>query len=142
MRSAKDLVLRPIDSKTARAFVREHIRRKDLSIGYATALETLASKQGDCTEHAVLVAAMCRALGIPARMACGIVLIPGSKDLFGPHAWVEAFIGGKWVGLDAAMKGYDATHIALMVGDGEPDEFFDFLKTLGYFKITDVNIQR
>ena len=40
------------------------------------------------------------------------------------------------------MKRFDATHIALMVGDGEPDEFFGFLKTLGYFKITDVKIRR
>jgi len=125
-----------------RAFVRGHIRRKDLSIGYATALETLTSRQGDCTEHAVLVAALCRAAGIPARMTCGLVLLPGSEDTLGPHAWAEAFIGGKWVGLDAAMERYDATHIALMIGDGEPDEFFGLIKTLGYFKITDVTIRK
>jgi len=51
--------------KKIEAFVGDYIENKSLSVGYASAVEVAASRQGDCTEHAVLVAAMCRAVGIP-----------------------------------------------------------------------------
>src|SRR4029079_18270796 len=34
-------------------FVRSYIRTKDLSVGYASALEVARRPEGDCTEHAV-----------------------------------------------------------------------------------------
>src|SRR5690348_4700524 len=38
-------------------FVRGYIRNKDLNVGYTTALEVARKPEGDCTEHAVLLAA-------------------------------------------------------------------------------------
>jgi transglutaminase-like putative cysteine protease len=66
-------------------------------------------------------------------------------DGFGGHAWVQAYIGGKWVGLDASFKGggrggYDAGHIALASGDGEPIDFFNLASALGEFKIAKIVI--
>ncbi len=55
------------------AFASEYIEKKDMSVGYASALEVVRSRQGDCTEHALLVAALCRAVGIPSRVAGGVV---------------------------------------------------------------------
>jgi hypothetical protein len=49
---------------------------------------------------------------------------------------VQVFIGGKWIGLDAALGAFDAGHIALAAGDGDPDNFFNLVNTLGNFKIT------
>ena len=126
-------------------YVRKHINRKNLSVGYASALETLESRQGDCTEHAVLTAALCRASGIPARIVTGVAYASsfrGRKDVFVPHAWTEAYIGGKWIGLDAAMGRYDAGHIALCTGDGASDDFFAMGQLLGYFRITKVDVER
>lgn len=126
-------------------FVAGYINRKDLSVGYASAVEVAESKQGDCTEHAVLAAALCRALGIPAQVVSGVAYVPsfgGKKDVFGPHAWVQAYVGGKWVGLDAAMRGYSAAHITLAVGDGEPSDFFGMINTFGYFKIAKVEVRK
>jgi hypothetical protein len=126
-------------------FVNEYISEKNLSIGYASAAEVAGSRQGDCTEHAVLTAAMCRAVGIPAQVVCGIVYIEefdGKKSVFGGHAWVEAYVGGKWIGLDAtrAPNGFGAGHITMAVGNGDPTDFFSMASTLGYFKIEKVTL--
>jgi len=129
-------------------FVAGYIDNRSLSVGYASAAEVAASRQGDCTEFAVLTAAMCRAVGIPARVVMGLAYLEdfaGLKDRFGGHAWVEAYVGDRWVGLDAAFKstgrrGYDPGHIALAVGDGNPEDFFNLVGTFGQFKIEKVVI--
>lgn len=134
------------------AFVAKYIKNKDLSVGYASALEVIASKQGDCTEHAVLAAALCRAVGIPAQLVTGIAYVDDWRGLqgFGGHAWVQVYIGrktGKWVGLDAAFKGtgrggFGPGHITLAVGSGEPADFFNLVTTLGKFKIEKAEVEK
>lgn len=126
-------------------FVKGFITTKDLSIGYASAAEVAKSRQGDCSEHAVLTAAMCRAAGIPARVVCGVVYVDsfiGQKSVFGGHMWTEVFVGDGWVGLDAtrAPNGFSAAHIALAVGDGSPADFFSLVNTLGCFKINKITV--
>jgi len=124
-------------------FVSEYITEKNLSVGYASAAEVAASRQGDCTEHAVLTAAICRASGIPSRVVSGIVHIEDfadRKNVFGGHAWTEAYIGGKWIGLDAtrAPNGFGPGHITMAMGNGDPADFFSMASTLGYFKIEEI----
>ena len=119
-------------------FVGAYIRQKDFSVGYATALETLRSRQGDCTEHALLTAALCRAVGIPAEVVFGLVYVEQfnhRKHLFGGHAWTRAFLNGKWVSLDAALGGFDTGHIALAVSNGNPADFFQIMDLIGSLKI-------
>ncbi len=131
-------------AKIIQAFVYKYISKKSLAIGYATASEVAANPEGDCTEHAVLAAGMCRALGIPTQVVVGLVYVPamaGRKHVFGPHAWFQSYIGGKWVVFDAAMKSADARRITLGSGDGSPDDFFGLITTLGYFKITKVVVE-
>jgi len=121
------------------AFVGTYIRKKDLSIGYATAAEVLETRQGDCTEHAVLLAAMCKAVGIPAQVVDGVAYVEGwagRKQVFAPHAWVRVFIDGRWVHLDAAI-GYDAGHIMLSAGNGDPESFFGLVGMFGCFTVTE-----
>ena len=119
-------------------FVRTHIETKNLSVGYATALETLRSREGDCTEHAVLLAALARAVGIPARIATGLAYAPayaGTQHVLVPHAWVIAWVDGHWHSHDAALGRFDAGHIAIDVGDGDPWKFFSGIDTLGRLRI-------
>jgi transglutaminase-like putative cysteine protease len=129
--------------------VAEYIENKNLSVGYASAAEVAASRQGDCSEFAVLAAAMCRAVGIPAKVVVGIAYVDDFAGIqgFGGHAWTLAYVGSKWVGLDAAFKsagrgGYDAGHIALAAGNGEPADFFTLAATLGQFKIEKVLVRK
>jgi hypothetical protein len=139
--------------KRIESFVADYIEEKNLSIGYASAAEVADSRQGDCTEHAVLTAALCRAVGIPAQVVTGIAYVnefAGIKDTFGGHAWTQAYIGqsnGKWVGLDASFKGtgrggYDAGHIALAVGNGNPEDLLNLATTLGHFRIEKVMVNK
>lgn len=119
-------------------FVRGYIRDKSLDVGYASALEVVRKPEGDCTEHAVLVAALGRALGIATRVVDGLAYAPGfaGKDqVFVPHAWAQAFVDGRWQSFDAALPGFDAGHIALAIGDGDPWKFYAGLDLLGRIEL-------
>ena len=133
--------------KRIESFVNKYIDEKNLSVGYASAVEVAASKEGDCSEHAVLTAALCQAAGIPARVATGVVYVDEfigfSGGIFAGHAWAQAYIGGKWIGLDAtgAPRGFGPGHITLSVGKGNPESFFGLLSSLGYFTIEKVVVE-
>ena len=78
-----------------RRFVNDHVAEKDLSVGFATASEVARTGQGDCTEHAVLLAAMLRAEGIPSRVVSGLIYVDrflGHRQVFGYHMWTQAWI--------------------------------------------------
>ena len=133
--------------KKIEAFVAEYVEDRSLSVGYASAAEVAESKQGDCSEFAVLTAALCRAVGIPAQVVVGVAYVDdfAGHQGFGGHAWTRAYVGTGWVGLDAAFKsagrgGYDAGHIALAAGNGEPGDLLNLATTLGQFKIDKVTV--
>jgi hypothetical protein len=120
--------------------VRAHITDKSMRIGYASALETLRAREGDCTEHAVLLAALGRARGIPTRVVNGLAYasaFAGRQQVFVPHAWVQAWIGDRWASFDAALPGFDAGHIAFSAGDGDPAGFFAGVSLLGNVRIVE-----
>ena len=91
---------------------------------------------------------MCRAVGIPARIVCGVVYADSflsKQSIFGGHMWVEAYVGNTWIGLDATRsqeQGFSPTHIALARGNGEPADFFGLINTLGCFKIEKITTIR
>jgi hypothetical protein len=126
-------------------FVMGYITKKDFSVGYASAAEVARSRQGDCTEHALLTAAICRSAGIPARVVCGLVYadaIGEKKNVFGAHMWTEVYLGDKWYPIDStrAPNGFSAGHITLARSDGNPTDFFSLVNTLGCFKIDKVTV--
>ncbi len=92
--------------------------------GHFSAAEALARRSGDCTESAVVLAALGRAAGIPTKVASGIVYsrerYHGVSHAFMPHAWALAYVDGEWKSFDAALDDFDATHIALTISDGDP----------------------
>lgn len=102
-----------------REFVNHEIASKDLSVGFATAGEVIRTKQGDCSEHGVLLAAMLRGAGIPSRVVSGMIYVTQfmkQRNIFGYHMWAQAWIDGKWVDLDATLPDtvFDAAHIAMV----------------------------
>jgi len=121
--------------------VSRHIVTKSLRIGYASALETIELAEGDCTEHALLLAALGRSLGIPTRVASGLAYVPsfaGRRAVFVPHAWVYAWVDERWHGFDAALPHFGAGHLALDVGDGDPFNFYAGLNLLGRLHIDSI----
>lgn len=83
-------------------FVFEAVRNTDFSQAFATAAEVARTLEGDCTEHAVLLAALCRAQHIPSRVAFGLVYYPPQRG-FAYHMWTEVWIDDRWVPLDATL---------------------------------------
>ena len=72
-------------------------------------------KRGDCNEHAVLLAALARAVGIPSKILVGVVYNDGS---FYYHAWNSLWVG-RFLDVDATFGQFpaDATHVKLLEGD-------------------------
>jgi len=101
-------------------YVRAIIEQKTLGMGFATAAETARQKAGDCTEHAMLAAALARSAGMPSRVVLGLAyaepgtMTPGGKFYY--HMWAEVWVG-QWYPLDAALGAHDATHIAIARSD-------------------------
>jgi hypothetical protein len=121
-----------------RSFLSDYIEQTGLDVGYASALETLDTRRGDCTEHAVLLAALGRSLRIPTRIVTGLVYadrFAGASHVFVPHTWVQSWIDDRWVSFDSAQRSFDATHIALGVGSGDPWRFFSAMASLGNIRI-------
>jgi hypothetical protein len=105
-------------------YVRGYMGTEFDMLGYGTAAEALRTRRGDCTEYAVLLAALGRAAGVPTRIAIGRVYarhFEGHRHVFVPHAWVQAWTGTGWESFDAAIGNFDSTHLAFAVSyDGNP----------------------
>jgi len=95
-------------------YVHSAIAQKNFSQAFSTAAEVAESREGDCTEHAVLLAALARACGIPSRVAIGLVYVESAGG-FGYHMWTEVYLNGIWTPLDAIMGqgGIGAAHLKL-----------------------------
>jgi hypothetical protein len=102
------------------------------SLTVPSAREVLASLRGDCNEHAVLLAALARAAGIPARVVAGAVY---GEDGFYYHAWNELWLGG-WVSADAVFGQMpaDATHVKLL--EGGPERHLALAELIGKLEFT------
>lgn len=95
-------------------YVYKELKKKNFSTALASAAEVAKSLEGDCTEHACLLAAMLRVQKIPSRVAVGLVYAE-RLGAFGGHMWTEAWLDGKWVPLDATLGkgGIGPGHIKL-----------------------------
>ncbi len=96
------------------------ILEKKPTVSLPSALEVLKTRIGDCNEHTALLVAMARSVGLPARIAVGLVHLRGA---FYYHAWAEIWIEegrgtGLWLPVDPTLNQFpaDATHVRLARG--------------------------
>ena len=139
--------------KKIERFVFGYIRNKkeDYSIDTLTAVDVARDRRGDCSGHALLMTAICRAVGIPARVMSGYryTYMFGRGNGFAAHAWTEVYIDGKWIGCDATRfglfgpsKSYDASYIATYSSLGKAKDTYIDVGRLGSFEIIDVQVYR
>jgi transglutaminase-like putative cysteine protease len=84
-------------------WVHEHMKG-DNGINFAPASRVLRDCRGDCRQHAMLAAALCRAAGVPARTAVGLVYAEEDRrPMLAFHMWTEVWIAGQWLMLDATL---------------------------------------
>jgi transglutaminase-like putative cysteine protease len=93
---------------------------KKPTVSLPSALEVLKTRIGDCNEHTALYVAMARSIGLPARVAVGLVHLRGA---FYYHAWAEVWVEegrgpGLWLPVDPTLNQFpaDATHVRLARG--------------------------
>jgi transglutaminase-like putative cysteine protease len=77
----------------------------DDGVAFCPADKVAENLKGDCRHKALLSAAMCRAAGVPARTAVGLVYALDRQR--GPvmafHMWTEVWVGGQWVAIDGTL---------------------------------------
>jgi hypothetical protein len=105
---------------------------KRATVSVPNALDTLQIRTGDCNEHSMLMAALLRAAGIPAKVCVGLVY---TRDRFYYHAWNELYLGA-WITADALMGQMpaDVTHIKFV--EGALDRQAEMLRVIGQVKLT------
>lgn len=93
-------------------YVNRHIHKPSYIHGFSIASVVATQGSGDCTEYAVLAAALARSLDIPARVVVGTVILEENSQItaFG-HAWIEVSQNGKWQILDAALLDSKASQL-------------------------------
>jgi hypothetical protein len=123
-------------------WVHSNIVAKNFEQAFNTAAEVARNLSGDCTEHSVLTAAMCRAAGIPARVAVGMVYAEPLGG-FGFHQWNEVYVNGRWVAVDAAFDQSQVDAVHLKVSDSSMDgvaPFDTFMNVVKLFKKTTLEV--
>lgn len=78
-----------------------------ISYGYVfetDLIDLVRDKKGDCSEYALLFAALARSLRIPCRVVAGLVYLGDWCQGFGMHAWNEVVVDGYWTAVDASDR--------------------------------------
>jgi len=118
-----------VKAKRLVTWVNKNIQKRPV-LSVPNALETLHHRVGDCNEHAVLLAALARASGIPAQVEAGLVY---QKGRFYYHAWNVLYLGA-WITTDAVMDQLpsDVTHIRFVRGT---ERQIDLVQMIGRVRI-------
>jgi hypothetical protein len=122
------------------AYVHRAMTQRNFCQAFSTAAEVAETREGDCTEHSVLLAALARARGIGSRVAIGLVYVESAGG-FGFHMWTEMFLAGQWVPLDATLgqSGIGAAHLKLgdsdLEGASAYSSFLPVAQVAGQLKI-------
>lgn len=128
---------------------------RSLAKGFQPASQIASSTSADSTEHSILLMAMLRANGIPARMVLGLRLIRQSENSnafaaesvsnsLGYHAWVIAEVEGRWIALDPTTgRPTTIDCIALETTDlSEPNVELHVDRILGQLRMFDFNVHK
>lgn len=85
-------------------FVIKHLRY-EVQNEEKGALWALENRKGDCSEYSYLFVALCRAVGIPARVQAGFAFHYVNEVIEDGHMWAEYYLEGYgWIPVDAAWK--------------------------------------
>ena len=85
-------------------FIRKHIHYmpQDQEMGALWALE---NEIGDCSEYSYLFVALCRAVGIPARVQAGFAFNSFSETTEDGHMWAEYYLEDYgWIPVDSTWR--------------------------------------
>ena len=82
----------------------------------STAQQAFELSLGVCQDHAHVMIAACRTLGVPARYVSGYV-DPGNSRAAASHAWVDVWLNTQWVSVDVTNGQFASdSHCRLAIG--------------------------
>lgn len=95
------------------------------------ALWALENGKGDCSEYSYLFVALCRAVGIPARIQAGFAFHHDNEVLEDGHMWAEYYLENYgWIPVDAAwgmFSSIDHKHLSSIQSVPEVMSYANFL---------------
>ncbi len=105
----------------------EHIQSTPTSAVISTALSTAREQSGDFQDQALLLAAIYRHLGYPARIAIGLRLDRPSSQ-FRYYMWTEVWSDDRWLPIDAESGAMiDVTYLKMRHTDLQSDAIHRFI---------------
>jgi len=129
-------------------FVHDYMTETGYTQAFSTAAEAAASRSGDCTEHAVLLAALARAQEIPARVAIGLVYARTARgEGFAYHMWNEIYVRDRWIPMDGTLGrgGTGGGHLKLtdsnLSGADALAAFLPVVQVMGRLEIEVLGVQ-
>lgn len=109
-----------------RDWVQRHVAfTPNTSNSNTSAIDTLVNRMGVCRDFAHLMIALCRASNVPARFVTGTDF--GADPSLGPpdfHAYVEAFLGGRWYIFDPSGTAIPMGFVRIGTGRDAADVAF------------------
>jgi len=101
------------------------------TFGLPSARDILANPTGDCKVHTILFSALARSVGIPTKLAAGVVYRDG---FFYYHAWPEIYID-RWVPVDPTFGQFPADVTHLKLNEGKMEDWINIMGLIGNLKI-------
>lgn len=126
------------------AFVHDYIEVKDVARGFDVASVVAQSRSGDCSEHAVLLTALLRMYGYPARTVLGVFVSLHEPVMGYGHAWAEYRGADGWIGVDGTRiaDGVGAQYIPLaVIGDESVAYRMAVVGALRYLSIDSIRVE-
>lgn len=81
--------------------VHQYIVFKDSTTQLSRASEAAQQRRGDCTEHAILFAAIARSGGIPTQLIIGLRAVEqNGQHSFALHMWNRCYLGSAFIDID------------------------------------------
>ena len=114
-RIVADERLATVAARRLHQWVYDHMIPVATNVRFKSALEVLDDMKGTCSEYTVLYTALCRAAGIPTRVAVGFALSPRGELVL--HIWPEVFLGD-WIGVDPSWDAFPVGAAHIKTGSG------------------------
>ncbi len=108
---------------------------KKPTVSLPSALDVLATPQGDCNEHTYLFTGLARAAGLPCKIRVGLTLHQGQLYY---HAWPSVYVG-QWLDMDPTRGCPAVTTGYLSLLEGELAEQMKLMSIIGKLKVEILN---
>lgn len=113
------------------AWVFENLEKSFLA-AIPNAVDVLERGTGDCKAHSVLLVALARAVGLPARTVTGLVAMDDGRFYY--HQWAEIYTG-EWTPVDPTFNQVPADAARVTLSRAGPADHLRLLNLIGRISI-------